>query len=40
LGAINGYGVRAGYRPSGDDDTELQSETIHESKATKAVGLI
>ena len=40
MGASNGYVVRAGYRPSGDDDNRFQSEAIYESGATKAVVLI
>ena len=36
----NGSVLMAGYRPRGDDDNGFQSEAIHESKATKAAGLI
>ncbi len=40
MGARNGYVVRAGYRPSGDDDNRFQSVAMHESIATKAIVLI
>ena len=40
MGARNGYVLRAGYRPSGDDDNQFQSEAIYESGATKAVVLV
>ncbi|MFT5702383.1 MAG: hypothetical protein ACI8ZB_005302 [Desulforhopalus sp.] len=40
MGARNGYGVRTGYRPSGDDDKRFQSEAILESIATKAAVLM
>jgi hypothetical protein len=33
VGARNGYVVRAGYRPRGDDDNLFQSVAIHESGA-------
>ena len=33
MGARNGYVVRAGYSPSGDDNNRFQSEAIHESGA-------
>ena len=31
MGARNAYVVRAGHRPSGDDDNRFQSEAIYES---------
>lgn len=40
VGAIFGYVVGQVTGQGGGNDNELQSETIHESEATKAVVLI